>query len=82
MHVCVCVCVCVCVWCMYVCMLSAPIDKIRIVRLARLSWQEPCLFTSVSMEPRAVSGISGFLAYVRKGLINQGPVLCSATSRL
>ena len=70
------------VWCVYVCMLSAPIGEIRIICLARLSWQEPCLFTAVSMEPRAVSGISGFLAYVRKGLINQGPVVCSATSRL
>ena len=55
-------CVCVCV--------SAPIDKISVIHLARLSGQEPCLFTAVSMEPRAVSDITGFLAYVKER-INQ-----------
>lgn len=57
-----CVCMCVCVRC--------PIDKISVIHLARLSGQEPCLFTAVFMEPRAVSGISGFLADVKER-INQ-----------
>lgn len=71
--------------CARVCM-RAPVDKISIIHLARLSGQEPCLFTAVSMEPRAASGIPGFLAYVKE-TINQSAVLidsvlCSATSRL